>query len=237
MNRRRQLALLEQLLDELLAGIQEAFQSGEILSDEFQGAIAAELEATTQEIDRLNAEIAQENDQNGQNQPQTQERNGNIGTLNAQPSADAQLLWMLSGQEEQAFLSYLRSYPTPETEKLLANPSLLSQTLNQLTQMMPQGQPDQIHGIQHADLNSSTIWGTAYDPYSGKMRVRFQGGSEYEYDDVPANIYRAFSQGHASAKTDGQNRYGKWWKNKNPSLGAAMNQYIKNGNFAYRRLK
>jgi len=68
------------------------------------------------------------------------------------------------------------------------------------------------------------------------MKVRFQGGAEYEYDGVPTNIYRAFSQGNAAAKTDGQNQYGKWWQGKNPSMGAAMNQYIKQGGFNYRRL-
>ena len=34
-----------------------------------------------------------------------------------------------------------------------------------------------------------------------------------------------------------QNQYGRWWRGKNPSLGAALNQYIKAGNFNYRRLR
>ena len=53
MNPEEEIALLEQLINELLAGIQEVIQSGEILSDEFQGAIAAELEAVTSRIDEL----------------------------------------------------------------------------------------------------------------------------------------------------------------------------------------
>src|SRR6476620_1401690 len=35
------------------------------------------------------------------------------------PSNDAQLLWVLSGQDPQAFISYLRTFPTPGTAALL----------------------------------------------------------------------------------------------------------------------
>ncbi len=154
-----------------------------------------------------------------------------------QVSNDAQLLWILSGQQPQAFISYLRTYPTPDTQELLNNPTQLNATIEQLSRMMPQGQAPSIHGIQQADLNSSNIWGTAYDPKTGKMKVRFQGGSEYEYDGVPSNIYNAFAKGNASAKTKGKNRYGEWWPNKNPSMGAAMNQYIKAGGFNYRKIR
>lgn len=156
--------------------------------------------------------------------------------LGKPPSPDAQLLWILSGQQEQAFISYLREYPSEATQALLNNPSELSRTINYLNRMMPHGEQPVIDGIQHADLNSSNIWGTAYNPSSGKMKVRFQGGSEYEYDGVPANIYNAFSKGNASAKTTGSNQYGAWFVGKNPSLGAAMNQYIKAGGFPYRKL-
>ncbi len=47
---------LETLIDELLAGIQEVLQSGEVLSDEFQGMIADELSRTIEHIDRLREE-------------------------------------------------------------------------------------------------------------------------------------------------------------------------------------
>jgi hypothetical protein len=151
--------------------------------------------------------------------------------------ADSQLLWILSGQQPQAFISYLRTFPTPATQNLLNNPAQLNATIEQLNRMMPQGQQPFINGIQHADLNSSNIWGAAYDPRSGKMKVRFQGGSEYEYDGVPENIFRAFIKGNASARTKGRNEHGQWWVGKNPSLGAAMNQYIKAGGFNYRRIR
>lgn len=215
-----QIEELENILDMIIRGVQEALQNSEVLSEELQMQIAQEITTLTQEIDQLYEE--------SKNQAPSPE----------QPiSPDAQLLWILAGQQEQAFISYLRDYPTPRTKALLNNPTALSHTIDQLSRMMPQGHQPVIDGIQHSDLNSSNIWGTAYDPRTGKMKVRFQGGSEYEYDGVPQNIYRAFAKGNASAKTKGKNQYGEWWPNKNPSLGAAMNQYIKAGGFNYRKIR
>src|ERR1700690_641668 len=210
---------LHELLNEFLQAIDLLMSSGEEISDEFYGMIAQTLGNIYSSIEEL---------EQSNNQPSAPP---------APPiSPDAQLLWVLAGQQEQAFISYLRDFPSAETQRLLNNPNLLSKTIEQLTQMMPAGEQPVVDGIQHADLNSSNIWGTAYDPKSGKLKVRFQGGSEYEYDGVPVNIYRAFQKGNAQAKTSGKNQYGQWWKFKSPSLGAAMNQYIKAGNFPYRKL-
>ncbi len=215
---------LEELLQELVQAITQVVQSGEQLSDEFQGLLAETLNNLVTRIDEANA----------QQPPADQPPEAPNATP---PSNDAQLLWILSGQQPQAFISYLRSYPTPATQSLLNNPHALNATLEQLQHMMPQGAPVSINGIPSADLQSSNVWGARYDPKSGKMRVRFQGGSEYEYDGVPPNIFNAFIHGNASARTRGQNQYGRWWPNKNPSLGAALNQYIKAGGFNYRRLR
>lgn len=219
---------LEELLQELVQGVTQVMQSGEALSDEFQGMIAQTLSALVNKIDEL-----RQNDTSNQPQPNEQRQS----SLESPVSADAQLLWILSGQQPQAFISYLRTFPTPATSQLVSNTSQLNATIAQLQQMMPQGQPSHIDGIPHADLNSSNIWGANYDPRSGKMRVRFQGGSEYEYDGVPENIFRAFIKGNASARTKGKNQHGRWWVGKNPSLGAAMNQYIKSGGFNYRKIR
>ncbi len=214
---------LEDILDAILRGLQDALQSGEVLSEEFQAAVANEINTLTDEIDQLYAQQQQQAPP-----PQVQ---------GPAPSPDAQLLWVLAGQQEQAFISYLREYPSDATNQLLNNPLQLSHVIEQLSHMMPQGMPPVVDGIQHADLNSSNVWGSKYNPQTGQMTVRFQGGSEYEYDGVPANIYRAFSKGNASAKTKGKNQYGEWWPSKLPSLGAALNQYIKASNFPYRRIR
>lgn len=197
-------------------------QNGSNLDPSTQRELASFLQETMQFIDEYSK-------QNIPNQP-SQKNN-----LGPSPTTDSQLLWILAGQQEEPFINYLTEFPSPETQALLSNPEELRRTIDFLNQMMPPGQPPTINGIQHSDLNSSNIWGSAYNPQTGQMKVRFQGGAEYEYDGVPENIYRAFSKGQASAKTKGSNQYGAWWPNKNPSLGAAMNQYIKAGNFPYRR--
>lgn len=59
MNPSQELALLEELLDELIAGIQSVLQSGEVLNDDFLGMIAQELEATFSRIEELKGSVAQ----------------------------------------------------------------------------------------------------------------------------------------------------------------------------------
>jgi hypothetical protein len=63
-NPQQEIALLEQLLQELLSGIQEVLQSGEILTDEFQGLLARELESVTSRLDELRSQNPVENLQN-----------------------------------------------------------------------------------------------------------------------------------------------------------------------------
>jgi hypothetical protein len=64
-NPQQELALLEQLIGELFAGTQNVLVSGEILSDEFQGALAQEFETTLKRIDQLRAEIGGETSVDG----------------------------------------------------------------------------------------------------------------------------------------------------------------------------
>ncbi len=216
---------LEELLRELVQSVTQVMQSGETLSDEVQGIIAKTLNNLIIRIDEL------------RNVPSEQPSPSGAVELAPSISPDAQLLWILAGQQPQAFISYLRTFPTIATQSLLNNPEQLNDTITKLSEMMPEGQPPLINGIQHADLNSSNVWGANYDPGSGKMKVRFQGGSEYEYDGIPQNIFNAFIKGNAAAKTSGKNQYGEWWENKSPSLGAALNQYIKAGKFNYRKIR
>ena len=230
---------ITQIKDEIRNLIQLLVQRDEPLSDKIKLMLSQAMEHAGKRIQQLR----QEEQQLSELPPQQEPFQGNPPPpqppphgLGAPPSPDAQLLWILAGQQEDAFLQYLQQYSTPETLALLQNPTELERVVQFLHAMMPSGRQPVIDGIQHSDLNSSNIWGTQYDPSTGKMKVRFQGGAEYEYDGVPTNIYRAFSQGQASATTDGQNQYGKWWRGKNPSMGAAMNQYIKAGGFPYRRL-
>ncbi len=224
MNRQRQLADLEALLDQLLQGIQDVLQSGEVLSDEFQGMLAQELSQTTDRIDQLRQEIAQETQQPTQAPTQAPIQQG------------ADLLWILAGGQEDAFVNYLRTYPNAGLNALLRNPEQLQQTIDHLQATLPQGQRGQEDGIQEAPIDSSNIYGFKYDPRSGRLLVRFQSGSIYGYNGVPPGVFNVFQHGAVPAKTSGQNQHGRWWVGKQPSLGAAFYNLIRQGGYQYQRL-
>jgi len=149
----------------------------------------------------------------------------------------ADLLWILSGGQEDAFVNYLRTFPDSGLNALLRNPTRLTQVIETLNRTMPQGERGQADGIEQAPINSSNIYGFQYDPQSRKLLVRFQGGNIYGYDGVPPGIFGVFQQGAVPARTKGKNQYGQWWRGKIPSLGAAFYQLIRQGGYAYQRLQ
>lgn len=227
MNPQEELDLLNNLIDELLAGLQDIIQSGEILSDEFQGAIAQELEQTTSRIDQLRQEI-------GQQPPEMPIE---------QPASDgSKLLWILSGGDENAFVNYLRTYPGDDFQQLLSNPNQLASVINDLQQNNPI-QPTQepgSDGIPGTMYQSSNVAGMKYDPKSKKLLVKFHGKNGepvYQYEGVPPQIFKLIQHGNAFAKTSGQNQWGKWWRFKVPSIGASINEYLKKGGYAYNRIR
>lgn len=228
MNLRRRRQELEQLLQELLGGIQEVLQSGEILSDEFQGQIAQELSVLTDEIDQINTQLDQEE------QPETPPVPP--GTIEAPMPQGADLLWILSGGQPDAFINYARTFPDAALNALANNPQALASVLGRLEQQMPQGERGSADGIDRAPLDSSNIYGFQYDPKNGSLKVRFQSGAIYGYQGIPKQIYQIFANGAVPAKTEGQNEYGRWWIGKNPSLGAAFSALIKQGGYPYQRL-
>jgi len=150
--------------------------------------------------------------------------------------AGADLLWILSNSDPDSFISYLYSVPDPELNQLARNPSQLQRVITQLSQQitMPHGETAQ--GIPKADLQSSNVYGFSYSPKDGHLYVRFNSGSVYEYNGVPARVFKIFSQGAVPAKTSGQNQWGRWWKGKVPSLGAAFYEMIREGGFPYQKV-
>jgi hypothetical protein len=145
------------------------------------------------------------------------------------------LLYMLAGGKPQAFLDYMKQYPSDEIRDIARSPQQFQQIFNKLkSQVTPM--PGQKDGIPQADLQSSNVYGYQYDPESGALKVRFQNGGIYEYDDVPPFIYNLFAKGSIPAKTDGYNEYGVWWEGKQPSLGASMYDLIRKGGFNYRKV-
>lgn len=91
-------------------------------------------------------------------------------------------------------------------------------------------------------MPSSNIHSFGYDPENERLLVKFQGtypqenGPVYGYGGVPQNIFELFRKGAVPARTDGKNKWGKWWKGKVPSLGASLYTLIKNGGYPYQKL-
>lgn len=158
-------------------------------------------------------------------------------TTAAQPTPPgADLLWILSGGNSEAFSKYLSNVPDPALNSIASNPARVQSLVNKLSQQvtLPAGEVKQ--GIPKADLQSSNIFGFQYDPRSGTLRVKFQGDGIYEYEGVPPQIFKLFQKGAIPAKTDGENEYGSWWRGKNPSLGGSMYALIKMGGYPYHKV-
>lgn len=91
-------------------------------------------------------------------------------------------------------------------------------------------------------MPSSNVEGFAYDDKNGKLLVRFLGkypnrnGPIYSYGGVPSEIFDLFRKGAIPARTTGKNKWGKWWKGKVPSIGAALYTLIKNRGYPYQRV-
>lgn len=146
-------------------------------------------------------------------------------------------LYLLAGGNKEAFQNYLRTYPNARANALLGSPLALHDAEENLQARFGEGIDLQADGFQHSPLMSSTVYGSQYDPNTGSLKVRFNNGGIYEYGGVPPQVFDAFQKGAATAKTEGENEWGEWWVGKTPSLGASLNQYLKAGNFPYKKLR
>lgn len=128
---------------------------------------------------------------------------------------------------------------------------LLAETLSNLVERIDQATDEERAGFSingpteppiEQGMPSSNVEGFAYDDKSGKLFVRFLGehpnrnGPIYAYSGVPKQIFDLFQKGAVPARTDGKNKWGKWWKGKVPSLGASLYTLIKTQNYPYQRM-
>lgn len=102
-----------------------------------------------------------------------------------------------------------------------------------------------VEGLQpelEPSMASSNINSFAYDDKTGNLMVKFQGdypqqnGPVYSYGGVPKQIFDLFRSGSVPARTEGKNKWGKWWKGKVPSMGASMFTLIKGGGYPYKKV-
>jgi len=147
----------------------------------------------------------------------------------------AEFLYLLAGGDPKAFAKYAKQVPDANINRIAANKTTLDNTLNKLQGSIQISKGEE-SGIPQSRLQSSTVYGFKYSPRNKRLFVKFQGDGVYKYDNVPSNIARLFMDGASRAKTTGSNRYGSWWQGKKPSLGAALNQHIKNLGFPYQKI-
>ena len=147
----------------------------------------------------------------------------------------AEFLYLLAGGDPVAFANYLRQFPDQQLNRLAQNKTSYLNVLDKLGKQVSISKGEE-QGIPQADLQSSTVYGFNYDNRNKKLYVKFQGDGVYQYDNVPYSVFKMFANGSAKAKTDGRNKYGVWFKNKSPSLGASLNQLIKQAGFPYRKV-
>jgi hypothetical protein len=89
---------------------------------------------------------------------------------------------------------------------------------------------------------SSNVAGTAYNDKTGDLTVQFLGkypnrqGSSYVYPGTPPQIAQLVQSGAIPARTDGSNKWGKWFKGKVPSAGASVFTLLKEAGAPYQRL-
>ena len=132
---------------------------------------------------------------------------------------------------------------TEDVEQALADYiNMITGLLEQQAQTAPPTTPPIGAGDIESSMPSSNVEGFAYDDKSGKLYVRFLGkhpnrnGPVYSYDNVPQPMFDLFRRGAVPARTNGQNKWGKWWKGKVPSMGASVYTLLRQGGFNYRRV-
>jgi hypothetical protein len=147
----------------------------------------------------------------------------------------AEFLYVLAGGDPKAFAKYAKQVPNANINRMGTNKTALDNTLNKLQGSVEISKGKE-SGIPQAGLQSSTVYGFKYSPRNKRLFVKFQGDGVYKYDNVPSVIARLFMNGASRAKTQGSNKFGAWWVGKKPSLGAALNQHIKNLGFPYQKI-
>lgn len=83
--------------------------------------------------------------------------------------------------------------------------------------------------------DSSNVNRMVYDDETNQLVVKFNDGDIYTYFDVDYVLFYSIVEGNADCVTEGSNEYGEWYIGKNPSVGAALYQYLVDNNIRYEK--
>lgn len=238
---------LEDLLDRLIASVEAVIASGQVIPKEIQKKLTEEIIALNQDIEELYDEAEQQNIAPTEQitPPETQpippiEQEDIPPPSPNQPiqvTDNVRLVWILSGGRRDVFTDYLSNFPDPAFRDILANPTELQRIIAELEQNNPVSNYGDVQdGIAKSQINSSNVYGVQYDFKKKNLLVRFNNGSVYAYD-APPQLYNLVAGGRAAATTDDKRKPLRFWRGKNPSLGASVWQYLRNTGVPYRRLK
>jgi hypothetical protein len=218
---------MDELLDLLIKFMGEVETNLDSLSDEEAQEISEFLIETFANL------------QTPASQPQTSGESTTFTPPNAYPPG-AELLWILSGRQIRPFVNYLLTYPGEGFHELASDDQALDRAITSLQQQLPsEPREEDEQGLDPTRYPSSNVEAMKYDPATKRLWVKFHGVNDqpvYQYEGVPDQIFKLLEHGNAFATTKGQNQWGQWWPMKNPSIGAALNQYIKAGGYPYQRL-
>jgi hypothetical protein len=105
------------------------------------------------------------------------------------------------------------------------------QTTNQPTRAqhlgVAQTRPYQGPNIIDRDISSSVCWRLRYNLDTQDLFVWWNEGGHGVWRNVPHQTAELVFGGQATATTEGQTPYGRFWPGKHPSVGAAINQYLR----------
>jgi hypothetical protein len=75
-------------------------------------------------------------------------------------------------------------------------------------------------------LKSANVWKFKYDDKKMELVIQFQDGDIYTYTQVNEQLFKDVVGGNAAAITDGENKWGKWFVGKKPSVGASVHKNL-----------
>lgn len=155
-------------------------------------------------------------------------------------------------QAIRELMQYIQKKGSLSEEEKLSIAQALDHAANRITQLRQEQQaaqqteqavpPPTPPQEQQGQIPSSNINRFAYDPKTRSLLVKFQGdypqenGPVYQYSNVPEQVFEVFRRGAIPAKTNGSNRWGRWWRGKSPSLGASFYEAIRQGGYPYQRV-